>query len=240
MTAITKMLASVTSVEEAAIVLNCGADIVDLKNPASGVLGALPAQTVVEIVSFVRGRCPVSATVGDLPMDPFSLGGAIKGMIASGVDFVKVGIFPTADLRDSIAAISCYAKATRLVGVLFVDRNPDFSLLTELRRLGFAGVMLDTADKSNGSLLDHADDTILEEFTSRAKTLGLLTGLAGSLQLQDIPGLLRYTADYLGFRGALCENQNRTGAVSATRASEIRQQLHTHQSATRERVAAIV
>jgi dihydroneopterin aldolase len=237
MTAMTRMLASVTSVEEAGVALNCGVDIIDLKNPSAGVLGALSVETVTNIVNFVRGRCPVSATVGDLPMNRFILGGAIKNMIASEVDFVKVGVFPASNLRDCLAAISCYAKATRLVAVLFADRNPDFSLLTELSRMGFAGVMLDTADKANGSLVDHIDDTQLEDFISRGRILGLLCGLAGSLQIQHIPGLIKLTPDYLGFRGALCEHKNRTAEICPKRTSQIRQEIFAHQPSLAQSIA---
>ena len=235
----TRMLASVNSVTEAQIALDCGVDIIDLKNPAIGILGALPTDNVAEIVAMVRGRCPVSATVGDIPMDPFSLGGAIKGMIGSGVDFVKVGLFPTRDLRDCILAISSYAKATRLVGVLFADENPDFSLLADLNRTGFAGVMLDTANKNNGGLRSYIDELKLEEFISRGKSLGLLTGLAGSLQETDISDVIRLKPDYLGFRSALCDASDRTGAINAGRVSTIRQRFRTCNQAYAEIAAAL-
>jgi uncharacterized protein (UPF0264 family) len=233
------MLASVTSVAEAQIAIDCGVDIIDLKNPASGVLGALPTDSVAEIVALVRGRCPVSATVGDIPMDAFSLGSAIKAMIGSGVDFVKVGLFPTRDMRDGILAISSYAKATRLVGVLFADQDLDFSLMPDLSRTGFAGVMLDTANKTDGNLRSHADDKKLEEFISRGKALGLLTGLAGSLQEADIPDIIRLRPDYLGFRSALCDASDRTGAINAGRVSNIRQQFRTGNLARHEIAAAL-
>jgi len=63
------MLASVTSPEEAAIVLRAGVEIVDLKNPAAGALGALPYQLVEDVVQLVDGQAVVSATIGDLPME---------------------------------------------------------------------------------------------------------------------------------------------------------------------------
>ena len=57
------MLASVTSVAEAEAALAAGADLIDLKEPARGALGALDLDTVVAIVAAVGGRRPVSATV---------------------------------------------------------------------------------------------------------------------------------------------------------------------------------
>jgi len=230
------MLASVTSVAEAQIAIDCDVDIIDLKDPASGVLSALPTHSITQIVALVRGRCPVSATVGDIPIDALSLGSAIKAMTDSGVDFVKIGLFPTRDIRDSILAISPYAKATRLVGILFADEDPDFSLLPDLSRTGFAGVMLDTANKNDGNLRRYADNKKLEEFIGRGKALGLLTGLAGSLQMEDISDVIRLKPDYLGFRSALCDASDRTGTINAERVSNIRQKFRT-QDLTRPEIA---
>ena len=46
----TRMLASVATLQEARLAAECGVDIIDLKNPSTGALGALPTETVVEIV----------------------------------------------------------------------------------------------------------------------------------------------------------------------------------------------
>ena len=41
-----KFLASVTCLNEAQLVLDANVDIIDLKNPAEGALGALPLETI--------------------------------------------------------------------------------------------------------------------------------------------------------------------------------------------------
>ena len=74
--------------------------------------------------------------------------------------------------------------------------------------------MLDTADKHQGSLLDHLTLDELASFIHIARLKGLLTGLAGSLKLTDIDKLAAINADYLGFRGALCSKQNRIEAIN--------------------------
>ncbi|MGZ8935852.1 MAG: (5-formylfuran-3-yl)methyl phosphate synthase, partial [Methylobacter sp.] len=61
----TGMLASVNNLKEAALVLSANVDIIDLKQPALGALGALETDSVKKIVTWVDGRCPVSATIGD-------------------------------------------------------------------------------------------------------------------------------------------------------------------------------
>jgi dihydroneopterin aldolase len=95
-------------------------------------------------------------------------------------------------------------------------------MLKLLREAGFAGAMLDTADKSNGRLLDHADLPTLRRFVEEARQHGLLAGLAGALEAPDVPRLLLLEPDIIGFRSALCAPAGRDGAVSADAVAVIR------------------
>lgn len=204
----TRMLASVTSPAEARTALDCGVDILDCKNPHAGALGALPLEVVHKIVELAKDRCPASATVGDLPMKPEILSEAVSGISATGVNFVKIGFLPSANLRVCIDALSSRSKNARLIAVLFTDLGPDFSLLEDFARAGFAGVMLDTSAKTQ-SLRQVMGYEKLSAFVRRARQFRLFTGLAGSLRLADIPPLLELEPDYLGFRGALCAGNDR-------------------------------
>jgi uncharacterized protein (UPF0264 family) len=208
----TRVLASVRSATEARIALDAGAGLIDLKDPAAGVLGALPAPAIRAAVARVAGRRCVSATAGDLPMEPLRLARAVAALDRLGVDFVKVGIFAGGDLPGCLAALGRAAgRGQRIVLVLFADRRPDFDLIARARDLGLAGVMLDTADKRAGGLRVHQDDLRLARFVRQARAGGLLCGLAGALRLADVPALAAHAPDYLGFRGALC----RAGRASA-------------------------
>jgi dihydroneopterin aldolase len=213
----TRLLASVKSLPEARLALACGADIIDLKDPEAGALGALPLDIVARVVQMVDRRCLVSATLGDLPMQPQMLCETAAQTAATGVDFIKVGFFCAA--KDCIAAL---AGKTRLIAVLFADRSPDLNLLADFADAGFAGVMLDTAGKTNGSLRSQMDAPALREFVQRAQALGLVAGLAGSLRLEDIPDLIKLGPDYLGFRGALCVGSERNRSLQASRVSVLR------------------
>jgi len=53
----------------------------------------------------------------------------------------------------------------------------------------------------------------IAEFVELAKKEALICGLAGSLRLENIAELLPFDADYLGFRGALCNQHNRVGEL---------------------------
>ncbi len=218
----TLLLASVTGPEEAETVIANGADIVDLKDPGRGALGALSLADVRVAVQAVAGRRPVSAVTGDLPMEPAALVAAAAGLADAGVDTVKVGLFQDPRRRDCIRALTDLARRVQVVGVLFADQEPDISLVGLMAEHGFAGAMLDTAHKGAGRLLDHMGVAALREFVAAAQANGLLAGLAGSLEVPDIPRLLLLEPDLLGFRRALCVGQERTARIDAAAVALVR------------------
>ncbi|RWK37093.1 (5-formylfuran-3-yl)methyl phosphate synthase [Mesorhizobium sp.] len=218
----TRMLASVTGVDEAEIVLSGGVDIVDLKDPKAGALGAVSTQTIRRAISLIAGRAPVSAVCGDLPMEPETIRAKAEEIAATGVDYVKIGLFPSANVAACAAALAPVAARTKLIAVLFADLAPDFELLPMLAKHRFHGAMVDTANKANGRLLDHLPPERIPGFVDRAKSLGLMVGLSGSLEAPDIPRLLPFAPDFLGFRGALCGHCGRTGSISAEAVAQIR------------------
>lgn len=221
----TGLLASVNSLAEALLVQRAAVDIIDLKQPAQGALGALPIASVAEIVAALPDSARISATVGDLPMLPERLLPAVRDMAATGVDYVKIGFFPGGDWPACLDALQAVAgQGIALIAVLFADTRPDFGVIAELRRAGFRGVMLDTMDKSRGSLTEWMEAPELRSFVLAARGQGMLTGLAGSLRCEDVPALLALAPDYLGFRGALCREHNRTAQLDLDRISHIRAQ----------------
>jgi dihydroneopterin aldolase len=208
----TLMLASVRSREEAEIALVQGADIIDCKAPTRGALGALPLDAVADIVAIARGRRPVSAVV-ELPHDASQARRAFEETVATGVDYVKFALPVTPDADEIIATLAPLAARVRLVAVLFADLGPAFDHLPTLARAGFHGVMLDTAHKGRGRLLDCMNVGALSDFVRQCRALGLAAGLAGALEPPDVPRLLVTGADVLGFRGALCAKGDRRGAL---------------------------
>jgi len=210
----TGTLASVNSLAEAKLILTTAVDIIDLKQPELGALGALPTETVKSIVNEVKLQKLVSATVGDLPMQANIVFDAVKAMSETGVDYIKIGFFPGGDWQATTSKLAeLTQQGHKLIAVLFADTNPDIDTIQSLKHAGFYGVMLDTMDKSNGSLTQVMSNTKITEFVNQAKSVQLLCGLAGSLKQQDIAALLTLNPDYLGFRGALCQKHIRTSQL---------------------------
>ena len=178
----TLMLASVTNPAEAEAVWVGGADIIDLKDPAKGALGALDADVAAGIVRSVGKRKPVSAAAGASLGAPWAVVDAVAAIAATGVDYVKVGFSSDKSGADCVRALGPHASNTKLVGVLFADCAPDLDMLALMANNGFTGAMLDTAKKGAGRLLDHMDVAALDRFIDRCRENGLTSGLAGSLE----------------------------------------------------------
>ena len=208
------MLASVNSLTEASLVQQVGVSIIDLKQPEQGALGALSISEVTEIVNHLPKAVTLSATVGDLPMQADLVYAAVAAMATTGVDYIKIGFFPGGEPLACIDALSTLTKqGLALIAVLFADQQPDVGLIPLLAKAGFKGVMLDTMHKQAGSLTKHLTLSQLQSFVTTAKQAELLTGLAGSLTVTDIADLLPLNADYLGFRGALCQQGQREACL---------------------------
>ena len=210
----TGMLASVNSLDETRLVLSENVDIIDLKNPALGSLGALDIKLVKSCVAAINGQCPTSATIGDMPMQPEIIFNAVKEMAETGVNYVKIGFFPGENQEQIIEELATLTPHFNLIAVLFADTHPDFSLIDSLITAGFKGIMLDTQDKTKGPLTGMMAKTEIERFVNHVKSRHAICGLAGSLRLEDIPLLMPYQPDYLGFRGALCESHKRAGQLN--------------------------
>jgi (5-formylfuran-3-yl)methyl phosphate synthase len=217
----TRMLASVADAAEAAVVLQLGADVIDLKDARRGALGAVPLDVACGAIAAVARRSETSVALGDPPYDDEALLAAARALAAMGVDYVKLAVdAPTLDRLGG--SLSGLARDVGLVGMMFADEEPDFGLLAKLSALRFKGAMLDTHDKSRGRLMAHLDVVRLNQFCAACRAQGLMSGLAGSLEAPDVPRLLLVRPDVLGFRGALCRAHDRRGAIDPQAVALIR------------------
>jgi (5-formylfuran-3-yl)methyl phosphate synthase len=237
------LLISPDGVEEA---LDCAKaadhlDIVDVKNPAEGSLGANFPWVIREIRDVVPADKPVSATVGDVPYKPGTVAQAALGAVASGASYIKVGLYgcttpeqavdvmrgvvrAVKDHRpDALVVASGYADAHRIGSV-----NP-LALPDIARRSGSDAAMLDTAVKDGTRLFDHVPPEVCAAFVRQAHDAGLLAALAGSLTAGDLGELTRIGTDIVGVRGAVCEGGDRTtGRIRPSLVAAFRAELDRH------------
>ncbi len=181
----TRMLVSVTGPDEAAIARDGGADLIELAEADPVALRATAAR--------LAGWRDLGASAASLA--------AAAPLLAAGAAWVRVP-----------ATEPSVPQGARVIGVLFADRAPDFGVLPALAAAGFAGVMLDTAEKGRGRLLSLCDLPTLARFVALCRAARLSCGFAGGLEPPDVPRLLRLAPDLLGFRGALCAGGRLSGA----------------------------
>ena len=230
----TQLLISVTNVHEASISLAHGADIIDLKEPSVGALGALPIETVIEVVKFVDGVKPVSATVGDLVIETNAqiqvLTDRVLALVEANVDYIKIGFFGAKDYQPCLLALNnlikmCLPKSVKLIAVLFAECAYSAHLIKEIQAAGFVGLMIDTAQKNGKIYSNYQSDKVTKSFAKQARALHLSFGLAGSLNISSIENAKVFEPDYLGFRGGVCDENIRHAKLNLHKIREIRRLL---------------
>lgn len=220
-----QLLISATNVEEAKIALPY-ADIIDLKNPHQGALGALPLETIKQVVAFVNQQKIVSATIGDLAMDTIhdveKIFAAVQSMQTTQVDFIKIGFFESENYQACLDKLAPLAKrGAKLIAVLFAEKKYPNNLIEKISEAGFVGVMLDTAEKNGRTLFDYCTPQKNVAFIHQVQSNGLKVGVAGSLNLSHLTAVKSLNPDYVGFRGGVCESQNRTSSLSKEKILEL-------------------
>jgi (5-formylfuran-3-yl)methyl phosphate synthase len=227
------LLISVRSAEEAAVALAGGADVVDVKEPSRGSLGAVDAAVVASVVDCVAGRVPVSAALGEL--DTFSTGGPCEFLpqLPAGVALVKLGLAGCRARSDWPlrwqAVLAEIAVATKPVAVVYGDWHaagapPPDEVLAAAVALGCPALLVDTWDKSAGTLLDHWPPDRLARFVRRVRKHGLAVVLAGGLSGASLAAAVRLRPDLVALRGAVCRG-DRTGTICPDRVNEVRQAI---------------
>ncbi|NOT15397.1 MAG: hypothetical protein HOP21_07460 [Methylotenera sp.] len=224
-----KLLVSVSNVEEAKIAVENGADIIDLKNPSAGALGALPIAVIDEVVAYLHHqevKQLTSATIGDIPMSAICIMPKINSLLATKVDFIKIGFFESEDYQATLDMLQEVTQAgAKLVAVLFAEFSYSDALLAAIHKAGFRGIMLDTARKNGLSLLDYYTTDACYTLAKKVKELGMDFGLAGSIKMENIESLRFIKPSYMGFRGGICVNHQRNNQLDSEKISAIRKVL---------------
>jgi uncharacterized protein (UPF0264 family) len=222
-----KLLVSPSDEKEALEAISGGADIIDVKNPREGSLGASFPWVIKRIRRLAPEGVEVSCTVGDLPNLPGSVSLAVLGAAATGVDYVKVGLGKVKAkedavflLRNAVRAAKDYDYSIRVAVTGYADAarigsaNP--LLIPEITAEANADVaMLDTSVKDGENLFTFLTTVQLKQMVRDAHDRGLLVALAGSLTKEQIPRVHDLEADIVGLRGAACTNGDRVhGRIS--------------------------
>ena len=231
-----KLLVSPVDEEEALEAVAGGADIVDVKNPSEGALGAGFPWVIRRIRDIVPQRLEVSCTLGDLTNLPGSAALAALGAASTGVDYVKASLYGVKTHAEAVYFMKSVVRAVRMGGsnvkvvvAGFADAARigcvDPTLVPSItHKAGAQVAMLDTAVKDGEGLFTFLGTDALRNFVGATHGFGLQAALAGSLKKEDLPVLCGLGVDIIGVRGAACAGGNRvTGRVSKAKVSELAQ-----------------
>jgi uncharacterized protein (UPF0264 family) len=220
--------------KEASEAITGGADIIDVKNPQEGALGANYPWVIKRIKEITPKNLEVSCTLGEVGNLPGSVSLAALGAASLGVDYIKVGLYGIKTPQEAIfllqnvhraakdcnpkikVAVAGYADAERIGAI-------DPLLIAEIAHKSQVDVaMIDTSVKDGKNLFDYLTLEQLKKFVNSAHVFGLKAALAGSLQKQDLPVVYGLGADIAGVRGAACTNSNRvTGQITRKLVNEL-------------------
>ena len=235
-----RVLITVTNKSELISVLGLKIDIIDVKNPKEGSLGAPSIAVLRELVEIVRRnmKSEISVPVGDVPNLPGLISLAVFGVCETGVDYLKIGLFGPKNIEDASFllkearnAINLSGNNTRLVVVGYADYrrmgclNP--LLIPEIAYKCEADIaMIDTLVKNGEKTTTLMRYQELASFAKMCHDLGLKAAIAGSLDTSDIE--IAYSAgfDVIGFRGAVCK-KGRTSQLDPEKVVRILNKIKT-------------
>jgi hypothetical protein len=230
-----KLLVSPINIEEAMIADAGGADIIDVKNPREGSLGA----NFPWVIQAVRARVskPLSATIGDFNYKPGTASLAALGAAAAGAQYVKIGLYDIQTERQAFDVLSAVARAVKsydpdkiVVASGYSDYArigsiPALKLPAVARQAGCDVVMVDTGVKDGRSTLEFMGREELGAFVGSARANGLQCALAGSIRFEDIPAIKAIGPDIIGIRGLVCGG-DRNDCIRADLVSKLKSLLN--------------
>jgi uncharacterized protein (UPF0264 family) len=229
----TGLLVSVRDAAEASAALAGGADVIDVKEPSRGPLGAADRRTIEEVVCAVDRRACVTAAAGEL-ID------ASRTVVSfpRGVSFVKIGMAGCGSLCDwatqwqkmiDFLRSEIDSAGLQFAAVVYADwRQAGAPHPEEIHRagrdLGCPVLLIDTWNKSGGTLLDLWSTNELRDFVDGVRDGGQAVVLAGSLSGASLLCAFRLQPELVAVRAAACDG-GRGGKVSRARVAELKRAL---------------
>jgi uncharacterized protein (UPF0264 family) len=213
-----------------------GADIIDVKNPREGPLGAGFPWVIQKIHKVTPPHIEVSCTLGDVPNLPGTVALAALGAATLGVNYIKVGLrwLKTKDdavylMRNVVRAVRDCDSSIRVVATGYADAQRvgsvsplQIPIISSEAECDLA--MVDTAVKDGKTLLDFLNVDQLKSFVAEAHGYGLQAALAGSLKKEQLQTLCAIGVDVVGLRSAACTGGDRVyGRITRENVRELAQ-----------------
>ncbi len=230
----TRLLISVRDATEAQLAIGAGADLIDVKEPDAGSLGAAAPEVVADVVRIAAGRRSVSAALGELcDRSTVELRAFFAEPALASLAYAKLGLAGCAAISDWPgrweSALRIFPSTVAAVAVAYADWEraaspPPKEVIAVGRRLGCRALLIDTFDKGQPGLLGQWSLVELSRHVRLARGAGMLVVLGGRIGPDDFATLLPLEPDFLAVRGAVCHS-DRKGRLDAALARAAKQRL---------------
>jgi uncharacterized protein (UPF0264 family) len=232
-----EILISVVNEQEAIAAIKGGAEIIDVKNPLEGALGANFPEVIKGIRKVTPPEIPVSAAIGDAPDLPGLMSLAALGAANCNIQYVKVGLYgvrtterATKMLMEIKKAVKGYKQDIKVIAVAYGDGykinalSPHDAVLAAVES-EIDGCMMDTIIKGEGDLFSSISIGNINKFLKLCRVHNLISALAGSLRVEHLPLLKELRPDIIGFRGGVCSGDRVNGVLETEAVKNIKEGL---------------
>jgi hypothetical protein len=229
------LLVSVVNAAEANAAFEGGTDVLDIKNPAEGALGAPRPGVIADICRVYKGKKPISVALGEFPGKPSAAALVAMGAAQFQPDYLKIAFLAEATRAEIITTLQeirlgvayVQAEAIPVVAVAYADTLPSASWTLEeftafAQEGGAQGCLVDTWEKNGTSLPNFLSRQQSAEFIANCHYRQLFCGLAGSLKPEEIGSLLTLGPDIIGVRSAACGGDRLRGEVTPQRVNVLK------------------
>jgi uncharacterized protein (UPF0264 family) len=212
-----RLLVSVRGKKEALSAVKGGAHIADVEYPASA-LGTPYPLNIHMVRNALPKRIAVSTNVGEEQLGRANACQAALGVALAGADIIKLGLarMPLDEAKEFgpalVRTVKKWFPKKQSVPALFADERLAKWYIDPIedgpelaKHMKADGLLIDTFDKGFGmGLMDYYTLADVRRFVKKCHDRKLEAWLAGSIGLEELPGLWRVGVDVICVRGAAC------------------------------------
>jgi len=217
---LTDLLVSASCRHEWELAIRAGVDWIDLKNPSRGPLGRPDFAVANEFANRMKTRNnrPWSIAGGELAEWHDQADSEFCSLLGNEgyIKWALAGCARDATWREKLkACLGSLPSKSQAILVHYADYQecnaPSWDpILEAAREHQMRYVLIDTASKNGRGLLDHATLDSLKDCIQQAQGYGIGVAIAGSMRLDQLPVAAVVGAMWVGVRGAVCSESDRT------------------------------
>ena len=232
-----RLLVSIRGMNEAKSAVKGGAHIADVEYPASA-LGTPYPLNIQMVRNVLPKNIAVSTNIGEEQISRANACQAALGVALAGADIVKLGLakMPLDEAKEFgpalVRTVKKWFPNKQCIPALFADErlakwyiDPIESGPELAKHMKADGLLIDTFDKGFGmGLMDYYSLADVRRFVKKCHDRKLEAWLAGSIGLEELPGLWAAGVNVICVRGAACKKGSgpgRFGEISTALVREL-------------------